>query len=458
MSGLWDVLVTVFWGLVTLSLLVFVHEGGHYLAARAFGMRVTEFFLGMPCKLRISHKSKRYGTEVGVTPVLLGGYTRICGMEGEVDEPQGQALHLLVTRGSICAEDLAQALGCDHDRALGMLLVLEDWASCRRQTYTGDAEVDDYHIAFDDLERDAELRTEYDRDHDFSATGVSAIGEPRQLDMGADDLLALERSRTYLGGSFWQRAVCLLAGPTVNLVLAWALLVGVLMGFGVQVGVNTNQIGSVEPGSLAEAAGLTAGDVVDSIDGVPVTDWLTLGDAVDDALATGQDFDIVYEHDGRAMTTMVDVPDGQTVQYLGVSAPVRTQYLTFGQASLVAFDYAGQVLSFAVRLIVPTHTMEVLGQSSSVVGISVMASEAARSGLETYLELLAAVSMSLGFMNLLPIPPLDGGKILIEVVQAARRKPVSLKVQNYISYAGLAFFLFVFVMALRNDILNIVMG
>ena len=87
-----------------------------------------------------------------------------------------------------------------------------------------------------------------------------------------------------------------------------------------------------------------------------------------------------------------------------------------------------------------------------------MASEAARSGLETYLELLAAVSMSLGFMNLLPIPPLDGGKILIEVVQAARRKPVSLKVQNYISYAGLAFFLFVFVMALRNDILNIVMG
>ena len=67
----------VFWGVVLLSSLVFVHEAGHYLAARAFGMRVTEFFLGMPCRWRLSHKSKDHGTEVGVTPILLGGYNRI---------------------------------------------------------------------------------------------------------------------------------------------------------------------------------------------------------------------------------------------------------------------------------------------------------------------------------------------------------------------------------------------
>ena len=62
----------VFWGLLVLSLLVFIHEGGHYGAARAFGMRVTEFFLGMPSPWRLSHKLERYGTEVGVTPILLG--------------------------------------------------------------------------------------------------------------------------------------------------------------------------------------------------------------------------------------------------------------------------------------------------------------------------------------------------------------------------------------------------
>lgn len=63
--------------------------------------------------------------------------------------------------------------------------------------------------------------------------------------------------------------------------------------------------------------------------------------------------------------------------------------------------------------------------------------------------------MSLGFMNLLPIPPLDGGKILVELIQLALRRELSLKVQNAISYVGLAFFLFVFVFVLRNDILRL---
>lgn len=458
MSAVWGVVSAVFWGLITLSLLVFVHEGGHYLAARAFGMRVTEFFLGMPCKLRLSHKSQKYGTEVGVTPILLGGYTRICGMEGEEDELLSQALHLLVTRGSLCAADLATELACEQDRALAMLLVLEDWASCRQRSYDKDAQVDDYHVAFDDLRRDGQLRTEYDRDHDFDAPGTTELGEPRQVDLGAQELLELERSHTYLGCGFWKRTIALLAGPLVNVALAFAVVVGVLCIGGVQVGVNTNRLGSVEPGSLAEAAGLQAGDVVTSIGGESVTDWVSLGDAVDHALATHQDFQVTYQRDGKDATVTVVVPQDQDVQYLGVNAPVETRYLSLGQASLVAVGYAGEVLQFAVRLIIPTHTMEVLDQSSSVVGISVMASQAASSGMQTYLELLAAISMSLGFMNLLPIPPLDGGKILVEIVQAIRRKPVPLCVQNYISYAGLAFFLFVFVMALRNDIFNFVIG
>ena len=86
------ILSPIFWGLLVLSLLVFVHEAGHYGMARLCGVRVTEFFLGMPFKYKLSHKSKKYGTEVGVTPLLFGGYTRICGMEGELDELLPQAL------------------------------------------------------------------------------------------------------------------------------------------------------------------------------------------------------------------------------------------------------------------------------------------------------------------------------------------------------------------------------
>lgn len=75
MSAAMGALTAIFWGVILLSSLVFVHEAGHYLAARAFGMRVTEFFLGMPCRWRISHKSADHGTEVGVTPSCSAGTT-----------------------------------------------------------------------------------------------------------------------------------------------------------------------------------------------------------------------------------------------------------------------------------------------------------------------------------------------------------------------------------------------
>ena len=115
------------------------------------------------------------------------------------------------------------------------------------------------------------------------------------------------------------------------------------------------------------------------------------------------------------------------------------------------------VASFAIKLIMPNHTMEVLESSSSIVGISVMASQAASSGFMDVIAFMAAISMSLGFMNLLPIPPLDGGKILIETIQLVIRRTLSVKVQTAISYVGLAFFLFIFIVVVRNDVFRFVL-
>ncbi len=105
----------------------------------------------------------------------------------------------------------------------------------------------------------------------------------------------------------------------------------------------------------------------------------------------------------------------------------------------------------------PTTEVELLS-TSMVVGISVMASQAANTSLLDFVALMAAISMSLGFMNLLPIPPLDGGKILIETIGAIRRKPLTLKAQAAIGYVGLAFFLFIFFVVIRNDVLRFVVG
>ena len=128
------------------------------------------------------------------------------------------------------------------------------------------------------------------------------------------------------------------------------------------------------------------------------------------------------------------------------------------EAAQATLAYTGQVASYVAQLIQPQHTMEVLDQSSSVVGIAVMTSEAASSGAYELALVAAAVSMSLGFMNLLPIPPFDGGKILIELIQLVIRRPLSLRAQSALSYLGLAFIVFVFVVVLRNDIVRFVIG
>ena len=122
-----DTIITVatslFWFVVVISVLVFVHEGGHFLAARACGVRVTEFFLGMPCRINLHRVSRRIGTKFGVTPLLIGGYAMICGMEPFDDELGPQALALIHERGRVSVDDLARELDVDEERAQRLVAV-----------------------------------------------------------------------------------------------------------------------------------------------------------------------------------------------------------------------------------------------------------------------------------------------------------------------------------------------
>ena len=454
MTVLTSVLSAVFWGVLVLSVLVFVHEGGHFLMARAFGMRVTEFFLGLPCRYHLSFKSKRSGTEFGITPFLLGGYNRICGMEGEQDELLAQALAIVQESGRISAVDLASRLSIDMDRAYGLLSSLVDMASIRPyydETLGEHPWQAEWPHAFETLQRDAALLTEYDAEHDFATAGTTPAGSPRPV-RDADAFLEMESSLTYRGKGFVPRVLTLLAGPAVNIICAFVLLVGSLMITGVEVNANSNVLGGVSEGSLAQAAGLREGDQILRLGGEDVTSWTSLCDAIDHALGDGGDIPVAYMRDGETFETTIVIPEGERPQVIGVNALLETYHPSLGEASSIALSYVKLVGSTVARIIMPQHTMEVVSQSSSIVGISAMASEAAASGIADLVLLAAAISMSLGFMNLLPVPPLDGGKILIELVQLVARKPLSARAQNAVSYLGLAFFLFIFCFAIRNDI------
>ena len=466
MTQVLGVISAIFWGVLVLSILVFIHEGGHYLAARAFGIRVTEFFLGMPAPWKLSYKSKKYGTEVGVTPILIGGYTRICGMEGEEDEALADVLACVQRHGRVTIPEVASELGLDLERAGNCLMTLADWASIvayidtetEKPAPTKEDKKDplygmpDY---FETLTRDANLLTEYDKEHDFETVGTTAQGEPRAIE-DAQAFLDDERSHTYLGASFVKRVVMLVAGPFVNILAAFFIVCGALMFGGVQSVQDVSTISAVAEGSLAQKAGLVSGDTITRVGDTEVSTWVGLCDALDEVLEKGEDFEVAFTRDGaeKIATVEMDAP----ASMFGVSATIATIHPDFLTAARATLSYAAMVGEFALRIINPTKTIETLEQSSSIVGISVMASEAAAMGLVELASLAGAVSMSLGFMNLLPIPPLDGGKILIEIIQLIICRPLSMKVQTIISYIGLAFFLFIFIFVLRNDIIRYVLG
>jgi len=449
----------VFWGLVVLSLLVFVHEAGHYLAARAFGVRVTEFFLGMPFRYKLSYKSASHGTEIGVTPLLLGGYTRICGMEGAESANLASALAYVQKKGRVTVGEVAAELNIENSVAHEALEVLADWAAIEAYEAYKTGETDDEAlIQYQTLARDAKLRTEYDRGHDFTLDGSTKAGEPHELQMNQDDFLAQERSHTYLGASIPKRIVMLLGGIVVNVAVALVLVAGSLMVVGVAVPQNTPQIGAIEEKSLAALAGLKPGDTITAIDGKAVSTWTDMSEEIRSALSVQREMVVTYTRDGMNLEVTINPTLKPESKVIGIS-PTAAQYrLSLSEAVVASLSYAGKVAQFAGSLLIPTQTMNVLNQSSSVVGISVMASRAAESGVANLVMIIAMISMSLGFMNLLPIPPLDGGKILIEIVQIIIRRPLSVKVQNILTYIGLAFFLFIFVVALKNDIFRLLFG
>ena len=123
---------------IVLGILVVIHEGGHYLASRAFGVRVTEFMLGMPGP---NIGFKKWGTKFGVTPILLGGYARVCGMEpGEMSPHLEPVLAALYRRGTANMEDIAADCGITDDEALEALDELVEWGSC-----TGPTKKDEYN-------------------------------------------------------------------------------------------------------------------------------------------------------------------------------------------------------------------------------------------------------------------------------------------------------------------------
>lgn len=443
----------VFWGLLMLSVLVFLHEGGHFLAARACGVRVTEFFLGLPCSVNLHHRSRKIGTKFGVTPLLLGGYAAICGMDPTDVPCAPQVLAAIYAHGRISVEELAAELNLPEEDVLNACALLLGWGSIDGWFEEGEKPSSRYYpTKYQTLPRDAAGNTVFDG-RLFDRANATAQGEPWQLPGTPEAFFEQERSRTYLGKGFAKRALMLLAGIIVNILTGFLLLMSIYSIAGVTVSVDSNVIGAVDESGIAAKAGIKAGDTILSLDGEECSSWTDIRNAVDDAMGKGE-VPLVYERSGKQHETTVKLKKDEL---LGIQASTEVRRLDLITSARVSFSYVVQTAQGVMQLLQPAHTMEVLDQSTSVVGISVMSAQAAAAGPATFLSFAALISFSLGFMNLLPIPPLDGGKLLIEIIQKIIGRELPIKAQTIVSYVGVALFALLFVYMLRSDIIRFFM-
>ncbi len=366
-----DILLTIVLAIVVLGILIFIHEGGHYVSSRIFGVRVTEFMLGLPGP---SVGFTIGETRFGVTCIPLGGYARVCGMESSKLSPSLQpVLAAMYRRGTANMEDIALDCGISNDDAYDALEQLVDWGSILPPT-----KQDKYNTyrtpAFTPSRKQIKAAKN-------GAALVSASsyeeGSPRTVD-DPQALFESEYHQQYCSLPFWKRSIILLAGIAINLLFAIIVFIVIysIVGFDAQ----------TQSGEIVHVT-------LNPLDSLQMGIW-----------------------------------------------------------------YIGSVIQAVIGLFNPATTTQVMSDSASIVGIAVLSREAAEMGAENFFSFMAMISVSLGIVNLVPIPPLDGGRFLVEIIQKCSRRIVPTRIVNYISMAGMALFLVFFVVMLNQDIQRFILG
>lgn len=391
----------IFWGVLTFSLLVVIHEGGHFFAARMFGVKVHEFMIGLPGPA-LKFRSKKSGVVYGVTAVPLGGYVRIAGMEPGAEDPLLPfALKKIAIAHTMDALQLARELGVNKDRAVELMVTLADYGAVEEQTdgpgYVALVEADD------------------DTDEELLLGGVRAL--------------------TYRGQPFWKRITILAMGVTLNLLTAIVIFTVTLSAWGYPVPSNGTVIGSVTGASAAVRAGVRAGDRILSIGGKPVTTWTGVVTTLE-GLKIGSTQPIVVVRKGDHITLLAKLGSRNQHAFLGVGPATEQKRFTVIGAAMESLRWTGLVFVAIARFFNPATFTASLGQARSVVGISYEVASAASRGPIDYAWIVALLSLSLGVMNMLPIPPLDGGKVAVEIIERIRRRPLRREVSLALSAVG----------------------
>ncbi|NLO86742.1 MAG: site-2 protease family protein [Clostridiales bacterium] len=255
-----------------------------------------------------------------------------------------------------------------------------------------------------------------------------------------DGTVMKDDPRNYNKAAVWKRMISVIAGPLMNIVLAFVVAVAFAFFYGTAL--TTPYVAEVTPGAPAAIGGLVAGDTFMSINGVDMLD-LTSADVSDAITKTnGEAVSITVDRDGEAKElTLTPKLDAESGRYLIGITITQVTDLPKGQVLPAAWNITVETGTAIVSALGKLFTTgEGLDQTSGPIGVVQLVAEQTRQGgLEMFLYLMIFISINLGLMNLLPIPGLDGSRLIFMIFEAFRGKPVNQRIESRIILGGYLF-------------------
>ena len=286
------------------------------------------------------------------------------------------------------------------------------------------------------------------------------------VDAGPPDP-SVDPARTLAAQPVANRAAIVLAGPVANFILAIVIFTGMFTAFGRPE--HAPRIGRVAPASPAAQAGFLPGDLVKSVDGEPIGSFEALQEAT--VLSAGLPMTIKVERGGRDVTLtatpQVSVVDQgvfgkRRMSHLGIGSSTNPNDVRIERCGLPVCLVWGTAQTWAILKGTTAYIVGVFAgrqstdQVSGLIGAAQMAGEIAKISVWNLFDWAALISASIGFMNLLPIPLLDGGHLVFYAFEAALGRPLSQRTQEIGLKIGIALVATLLVFTTSHDILRIV--
>jgi regulator of sigma E protease len=446
------IFITAF--LVAIGILVAVHEFGHYWVAKKLGFKVLRFSIGFgkPLLMRVGRDADR--TEYCVAAIPLGGYVKLLDeREGDVSP---QELHRSFTRRPVWQRIAVLLAGPAMNLIFASVLyaVLAMVGSQVIKPVVGQVRLGS-PAAVAGLQRGDEIvRVGNRKVDDIEDLQIALI---RQFSDDGVVPLAIRRD----GG---ERDVTLrVTEGRLALTEPGRLLPG--LGFEPATWSAKTLIQDAPPDSAGGRAGLRAGDRLISVDGQPVVNMMDFQSMV--SSAPGREISIEVERGGarlRMVATVARVMDqGRQVGRLGVMLEEGARVWPPGlvgmrrsgpiDAAVVGVEKTWDMSALTVQMLWRIVTGQVSAKNiSGPISIAEFAGISAYLGVTAFLAFLAIISVSLGVLNLMPVPLLDGGQIVYQLVEAVKGSPLSERAQNFGQQVGIALLVVLMSLAFYNDI------